>query len=242
MDSRLSAKVVSLFLVFSICSFGFVSMNTWADVTPTDGQIAIEKTIQINQSENVRVFFTGFTGVDDWYGSSFSLTSQGTSVNDGTRIGVTSAVECNLNLTTWNVLPENTAGTVATFSLWSATGWSAFTFLIDNLHAGVWYNVYIDGILGPSKLVGTPITWGFAGTSGTHTFEVRQSAINASNTSLITAIFIFLLLGVALGPIMWTIKLSKQKGKVPSTTEIIHLAIYIIVGLTLISAAWLVVG
>jgi len=57
MDSKLSAKLVSLFPVFSVCLLGYVSMSTWGAPTPTNGMVAIDDSTLIYQGNNVNYTF-----------------------------------------------------------------------------------------------------------------------------------------------------------------------------------------
>ena len=195
-DSRLSAKLVSLFLVFSVCLLGYTAMSTWGAPTPTAGKVAIDESVEIYQSANVRVYFTAG---GDIYLDKLTVTSDYVQVNESTEIGVQSTIACNLNLTSYNPVSEKTAGVVAEFSLYSTGVWVPFTFYIGNLKAYHWYNIFIDGVLGPSLLTASGngvIGFSYAGAAGQHDFEVQQFALAPPIPSLLNLIVVVLVLGI----------------------------------------------
>jgi len=174
MDLKLSAKLVSLFLVLSVCLLGYVSMTTLAHPFPVPGAISIDPDTTIYQSSTpgsiVQIYFSDSVEtldklVIDW---------QYVQINDGTKIGVQSSVNCELNLTTWEPASINVGGTVAEFSISSAGNWVPFDIYLGNLNPGKTYRVMIDDSLGPlldADSTGTA-AFTFSGNPGAHDFEV----------------------------------------------------------------------
>ena len=248
MDLKLSAKLVSLFLVFSVCLLGYVSMSTWAHPFPVPGAINIDPDTTIYQSSTagstVQVFFADSVETLN----KLTVDRNYIQVNDGTEIGVQSTVDCDLNLTSWEPVPEKTAGTVAEFSIDSAGNWVPFQFYIGNLKAGYWYNVFIDGQLGPRLLIASSdgiIGFTYSGDPGEHSFEVRQSALAPPMPGLLGLIVLMLIVGVVVSIIgETTYQLRKQQ---PVSTEhmvksLVNMTIYIVIAVAIIGVIYLLLA
>lgn len=248
MDSRLSAKLVSLSLVFSVCLLGYTAMSTWAHPFPVPGAINIDPDTTIYQSSTpgstVQVFFSDSVETLN----KLTVDRNYIQVNDGTKIGVQSTVNCDLNLTTWEPAPEKTAGTVAEFTITSAGNWVPFQFYIGNLKPGYWYNVFIDGQLGPRLQTASDsgvIGFTYSGNPGAHTFEVRQSALAPPMPGLLGLIVLMLVVGVVIGIIgETTYQLRKQQ---PLSTEhlvksLFNMTIYIVIAIGIIGAIYILLA
>lgn len=241
MASGFLVKSISLFLIASVCLLGYTSMNAWATLTPTPGMVAIDNTVVINQSSTVRVFIAGG---GDLYLDKLVVSNEYVQVNDSTQIGVQSTVPCNLNLSSWTTIPVGVSGTVATFSIWSSGVWVPFTFFVGNLNANHWFNIYIDGQIGPTMLTASPqgtIGFSYAGNAGTHQFIVKQLDLTPPVPELINMLFLFLILGVMMAPLQLVIKGYKTK-KMPLVKDFIMVFLVVVIGLALIGVAWVLAG
>jgi hypothetical protein len=241
MESKLLLKIASLFLMLSVCLLGYTAMSAWAIPTPTPGKVAIGENVTIEESSTVRIYFT--SGGDQYFGR-LVISSDYIQIDNGTEIGVQSTVPCDLNLTTWAPVAEKHAGTVAEFTLYSAGVWVAFQFYVGNLKVGHWYNVLIDGKLGPKLLTASQagvIGFAYAGNPGKHNFEIRQSALAPPMVNLLGVIVLMLVVGVVVGIVgETTYQLRKQK---PVSTEhmvksLINMTIYIAIAVGIIGAIY----
>lgn len=237
MDSRLSVKVVSLFLIGSVCLLGYTAMSVWGHPFPVPGAITIDPDSTIYQSsipgQVVQIFFSDSVETLD----KLTVDHDYIQINDGTEIGVQSPVDCELNLTTWEPLPEKTAGIVAEFRVTSAGNWVPFQFYIGNLKPGLMYNVLIDGAHGPALLVASingNIGFAYAGPPGEHDFKVRQSALTAQEVSLISIIAPLIAIGILIPILGFIIDLAKEKKK-PKLADFINLVIFIVIGASLMT-------
>jgi hypothetical protein len=92
---------------------------------------------------------------------------------------------------------------------------------------------------------GSSYHWNYTGVQGYYIFlnvTFVELPYPVELIPLVNLIFTFLCLGVAIAPIMFVIKTTKEKKKLPTASDVIHMAVYIIISLVLISAAWIAVG
>jgi len=244
MNYNLALKTVSLFLVLSVCLLGYTATITWAHPFPVPGAINIDPDTTIYQSSTVgstvQIFFADSMETLD----KLTVDRNYIQVNDGTKIGVHSVVDCDLNLTSWEPVPEKTAGTVAEFSINSAGNWVPFQFYIGNLKVGYWYNVFIDGQLGPRLLTASnegSIGFAYSGIPGIHDFEVRQFALAPPMPGLLGLIVLMLIVGVVVGIIgETTYQLRRQQ---PVSTEhmvksLVNMTLYVVIAVSVIGVIY----
>jgi len=237
MDSKFSAKLVSLFLVLSVCLLGYTAMNTWAHPFPIPGAINIDSDTSIYQSTTpgsiVQVRFSDSVETLN----KLTVDHEYIQINDGIKIGVQSIVNCELNLTTWEPIPKNTPGMVASFALSSAGNWVPFTFYIGNLNVGSWYNVLIDGVLGPSHITASNdgiIGFTFAGNPGEHDFEIQQLSFAPATIHLLSIILPLIAMGILLSILGEVVFVAKEKRKF-KTKDFIDMAIFIVISTMLLT-------
>jgi hypothetical protein len=82
MDSRLSAKVVSVFLVLSVCLLGYSLMSSRADLTGTNGMVSIDSAVIIRQGDGVNYSFA-----DDATLTKLEVKASSIELNDWLEIG-----------------------------------------------------------------------------------------------------------------------------------------------------------
>jgi len=161
MDVR--PKLVSLFLIASVCLLGFVSMSTWGAPTPTPGKVAISSEVEIRQGANVSYHFAQDAYLDklEVWASYLELNSQfrlSTEVSTG---------HANITLSKYDVYDA---------MVWTAdpgTAEPTVVFALSGLQNGVLYSVSVDGVLEYSLLAddaGT-IQFSYGGPWSAHEFE-----------------------------------------------------------------------
>jgi hypothetical protein len=163
MDLKLSTKLVSLFLVFSVCLLGYVSMSTWGDPTPTAGKVAISDQVQIKQGADVSYYFA-----DDAYLDKLEVRASYVEVNSQFRLST------GISTGQVNITLERYA--VSSSMLWTADPGSAdpiVTFTLSGLESGVYYNVYVDGNrIEQIRCDSGSITFSYSGPWSEHQFEI----------------------------------------------------------------------
>jgi len=82
MNSGVSVKLVSLFLVLSVCLLGYVSMSTFGQTTGTPGMVTIDSEVIIRQGNGVNYSFA-----DDAALSKLEVKSASIELNDWLEIG-----------------------------------------------------------------------------------------------------------------------------------------------------------
>jgi len=164
MYSRLSAKLVSLFLVFSVSLLGYVSMSTWGAPTPTAGKVAISDQVQIKQGADVSYYFA-----DDAYLDKLEVRASYVEINSQFRLST------GISTGQVNITLERYA--VSSSMLWTADPGSAgpiVTFTLSGLESGRMYRVYIDGV--SSNLLTASgsgvISFTYSGPWSEHQFEI----------------------------------------------------------------------
>jgi hypothetical protein len=164
MYSRLSGKLVSLFLILSVCLLGYVSMSTWGAPTPTAGKVAISDQVQIKQGVDVSYYFA-----DDAYLDKLEVRASYLEINSQFRLSTgISTGEVNITLERYSV---------SSSMLWTADPGSAdpiVTFTLSGLESGAQYYVKVDGNR-VHQLWATgsgTISFTYAGPWSEHTFEV----------------------------------------------------------------------
>ena len=64
MDSRLTGKTVSLFLVLSVCLLGYVAMRSFGEPSSIPGKVGVDSNVQFKQNDNVSYYFATDSYVD----------------------------------------------------------------------------------------------------------------------------------------------------------------------------------
>ena len=161
---KLSAKLVSLFLVFSVCLLGYVSMSTLGAPTPTAGKVAISDQVQIKQGADVSYYFA-----DDAYLDKLEVRASYVEINSQFRLSTgVSTGQINVTLERYSV---------SSSMLWTADPGSAdpiVTFTLSGLESGRMYRVYVDGV--SSNLLTASgsgvISFTYSGPWSEHQFEI----------------------------------------------------------------------
>jgi len=248
MTTGLSAKLVSLFLVLSVCLLGYVSMSAFAaHPFPVPGDISIDPETTIYQSSTpgsvVQIFFAD----SDETLNNLTVDADYIQVNKGTMIGVHSLVNCELNLTSWEPAALETRGTVAEFSINSAGNWVPFSIYLGNLKVGYIYRVLIDGNPGPVLVAGATggASFVYSGNPGTHDFEVRQFYYTPQISSLLNVIVLVIAIGIVMGVAGEGIySLRKQKERTPQEMmrSLFNMVLYIVIGLSILGTIYIIIS
>ena len=169
MDSKLSAKLVSLFLIGSVCLLAYTAMSTWGVITPTPGKLVISRDVEIRQDSTISYFLT-----EDLYLDRLEVTGSYVEFDDLFRIGTTVSDSSHVNITlqSWN--PLLTTGTVAKWSAECENETSVtFTVYSPVFLVGRTYHVYVDTVITANIQVGSSreisLSWG---TWSLHQFEI----------------------------------------------------------------------
>jgi hypothetical protein len=106
-------------------------------------------------------------------------------------------------------------------------------FTASNLLPSTTYYVKIDGwvVQTINSSVAGELSFDYSGPWGSHTFEVTITLNDLSSMPMVNLILMMFALGVVVGPMAWVVKLTKLK-KPPTIGEVIHVVIFIIVGLS----------
>ena len=167
MDSKLSAKLVSLFLVLSVCLLGYVAMSSFGEPSAIPGKVGVDKNVQFKQNDNVSYYFGQDSYVDrlEIAPAYFKINSLKftTSVSTG-----------NVNVT----LIDSDAGDG--YLKWRADQDvvnAGVTFNLQGLSGGTMYDWFIDGKVvahtATNSINATQYTYG--GPWSSHEFIVQRS-------------------------------------------------------------------
>jgi len=136
MDSKLSANLVSIFLVSSVCLLGYVSMSTFGQTTPTPGMVMIDSTVIIRQGNGVNYSFA-----DDATLSKLEVKASSIELNNWLEIGAeTSSGYLTNTLYDYRIIcvkwtaNSTDPSAVATFTLSGLTLNAIHTVYIDDVH------------------------------------------------------------------------------------------------------------
>jgi len=193
MHSRLSIKLVSLFLILSVCLLGYVSTNTWGTTTPTPGGgLRIDAIpCYFNANKTMIMDFTSaHAGIVVYPDallilSPYYISSYGLNVSSGHPANLVSGDRCyvsvpvqNATLTTITEIDNialTTSGGSVTVKLLrneptivqlqvNSTSTPTLIVSLSNLIAGDWYKVTMDSTAVYDRI--------FADENGTMTFSV----------------------------------------------------------------------
>ena len=175
MDSKVSAKLVSLFLVLSICLLGYIAMSTWGAVTPTPGKLAISKDVEIRQDSTVSYFLT-----EDQYLDRLEVTSSYVEFDDLFRIGTTVGDSSHINVTLQSWDPGALTGSVVKWSTECGNETPVtYTVYSPLFLVGRTYQIFVDTVIAAQIRVETSreisLSWGIW---SLHQFEIVLPAIH----------------------------------------------------------------
>ena len=170
MDSKASVKLLSIFLVLSVCFMGYMTMSTQGTLVPTPGKVGLDPNVQIKQNDNVSYWFATDTYLDN-----LSISSTGMRINNQFTLGTyVPSGHINITLRTWSA---STAQWIA-----DLVGGTSVTFNVTGLIAGWPYQLFVDNIPYMSKKSDGAgvLSFSYSGTWSTHTFTVV--ALSSSGT------------------------------------------------------------
>lgn len=173
MESGLSVKVVSVFLVLSICFLGYVSMSTFGQPSAVNGKVSIDSRVQFKQNDNVSYYFASDSYVDrleiaSTYFEINSLTMS-TSVSTGNAVVTLYDFDPSDNYLKWSAdqdVPDARVG-----------------FELTGLSANILYDWFIDDRVVAHTLCvsSSPIGYTYSGPWSSHVFVVQKASTGASN-------------------------------------------------------------
>lgn len=232
MDSRLSAKLVSIFLVLSVCTFGYVISSTLGSPTPTAGLVAIDKGTLFNQTDATTYQFP-----NDVYLHKLVLTSTYISFNDSVRLSVTpSSGHLNVTLIDW----DWTDGVIEvhTQQLYAHTDITVTVSGLTNM--GI-YAVFVNGTrMGTTAVWETSITYQYSSTQEYKDFKI----VMVNHSKPINAIIVIIILMVLLAAIILVVYMvvkHAQEGNL-TTMGMVFAAIGVIILLTFLGVIYSIVG
>ena len=172
MGSKLSAKLVSLFLVLSFCMLGYVSMNTSltarTDTTGTSGMVTIDHQTIIRQGNGVNYSFASDATI-----SKLELSQASIKLDGWLTIG---AVASSGQLT--NSLVAYTSSLVQWTSTCAVPSASA-AFTISGLNPISYYKILADGAPFQTS-PGPSVSFTYPGPWTSHTFSISPTAAPTS--------------------------------------------------------------
>jgi len=233
---KLSAKLVSLFLVFSVCLLGYVSMSTLGDPTPTAGKVAISDQVQIKQGADVSYYFA-----DDAYLDKLEVRASYVEINNQFRLSTgISTGQINVTLEQYN-----TASSM-TWTADSGTADPVVTFTLSGLESGRMYRLYVDGVA--SSLLtatGGTISFTYSGPWSEHQFEIVATSITGSISPLVNLIFIMFAIGIVVGVVAEETN-SLRKMQMRTTEQmmksLLTMVVYIIIGMASLGVLYSIVA
>lgn len=172
MDSKLSAKVVSLFLVLSVCLLGYVAMSSFGEPSLIPGKVGVDSRVQFKQNDNVSYWFGQDSYVDrlEIAPSYFKINSlkMTTSVSTG-----------NVNVTLIDTDPGD--GYLKWWADQDVVN-AGVTFNLEGLLGGTVYDWFIDGriVAHTASDSNNAIQYTFSGPWSSHEFIVQRSNAPAS--------------------------------------------------------------
>jgi len=168
MDSKLSAKVVCLFLVLSACLLGYTAMMSIGEPSAIPGKVGIDSNVQFKQNDNVSYWFAQDSYVDrlEIAPTYFEINSlkMTTSVSTG-----------NVNVTLYDF--NNDGGYVR----WRAeqdVSTASVAFKLDGFSVGRMYDWIMDGNV-VARTVGDSlgsVQYTYSGPWSSHVFVVQISS------------------------------------------------------------------
>jgi hypothetical protein len=185
MDSRHSAKLVSLFLILSVCLLGYVSMSTFVrgDLAGTNGMVTIDNAVIIRQGNGVNYSFA-----DDATISKLEVKATSIELNDWLEIGAVTSSGYLTN-TLYNYDMNNIKwGSDSTVSS------AVVTYTIGGLLGATKYDCFRDGNLYRTMITdaSNQVQFTYGDGFSSHIFTITKSS--APPTTL-TASFEYILDG-----------------------------------------------
>jgi len=234
MHSKLSAKLVSLFLVLSVCLLGYTAMSTWGAPIPTAGMVAIDDSTLIYQGNNVNYTFASDSVIPRLeVGSTYieigtvRITS---TISTGYVIGVLSEWS-NSHSVKWTM---NTTNATANLNC-SVSGLLPF-YRYELLRDSTRVEVFTTNVTALHS-------FNYSGPWSIHTFEVHYlgpTIAQQMGLGYANLLFILLTVGIVVGIIGEAIyPLRHEKVTFEKLTErMIYMMIYIVIAITMLGVVY----
>ena len=166
-DTRIMAKLVSVFLVLSVCLLGYVTMSTFGQPIAMNGKVSIDSAVQFKQNDNVSYYF-----VSDSYVDRLEIAPTYFEIN---TLKMTTGVSTgNVNVTLYDIDPSDN------YLKWRAdqdVSTASVSFRLDGLNVNTRYDWLIDG-----NVVGHSVSdtnafaeYTYSGPWSSHLFVVQES-------------------------------------------------------------------
>ena len=228
MGLKVSVKLVSLFLVLSVCLLGYVSMSNLAAPTPINGMVAIDPSVEFKQSASTSYYFQNNAYVDK-----LTLTGSYIELNSSFKLGIlASSGSVNVTIKDWD-MSDRTVGFETQQYLAHVT---IIVSLGDLPMPGI-YSIYVNGSkVGALSTLGSSFTYNYVSTQEWRDFEIRLAPYPKAFNTMLALIFFFLELGVVLTVLTGTV--IKAKEKKLTIYQVIQVVLIIVIATTLISASY----
>jgi hypothetical protein len=237
MEIKEPIKLVSLFLVSSVCLLGYTAMSAWGTPTPTAGMVAIDDSTLIYQGNNVNYTFAS------------------DSVVPRLEVGLG-----YIEIGTVRIAATVSTGYVNSSLLqWSNSHSIEWTTNATNPTANVNYSVsgllpfYKYDMLTDSAIIDSFTTtstgiysFNYSGPWSTHTFEIRYFAPTIAQQmglGYATLMFDLLVIGVVVGIVGEAIYPLKHEKItfVKLTQRLIYMMVYIVIAMALLGVVYMVI-
>jgi hypothetical protein len=234
MDPKLSVKLVSLFLISSICLLGYVVMDANGTPTPSPRYVAIDQNIEFYQSAMTSYYFD-----TDTYVTKLTLSDQDIDINDAFSLNVAvSSGSVDVTITDWNFTDDGQIEFVTDQYLAKVT----LTCTIGDISSMCFYTVSCDGIsLGTHLSMGKMVQFSYYSESATHTFIVHTTPYSRTAQNLWAVVFLIVAL-MATVITMAPIVVQMKRHESPNPKEFVVRVIVIIIILTFLGIMFALVG
>ncbi len=168
MDSKLSAKVVSLFLVASVCLLGYVAMSSFGEPSLIPGKVGVDSRVQFKQNDNVSYYFA-----QDSYVDRLEIAPAYFKVNS---LKFTTSVSTgNVNVTLYDADAQDG------YLKWRAeqdVANAGVTFNLEGLLSSTMYDWFIDGaVVAHTVCDGAGVAqYTYSGPWSSHVFVVQRAS------------------------------------------------------------------
>ena len=233
---KFSVKLVSLFLIGSVCLLGYVSMSTWASPTPTIGKVAISNQVQIKQGVNVSYYFADDAILD-------KLEIASTYIKLDNKLKIATATINPINVT----IGGRSLNSAHSSWILNSNASTSMTFTLSGLESGRMYRVYIDGM--SARLLTASgsgvVSFTYSGPWSEHQFEIVATSIGGSISGLVNLIFIMFGIGVVVGVIVEGTHSLRKKEMLTTeemTRSLVTMVIYIVIGIASLGVLYSIVA
>ena len=232
MGPKFSAKLVSLFLISSVCLLGYVSMSTFGSPTPINGMVAIDPSIEFKQSASTSYYFES-----NAYVEKLTLTGSYIELNSSFKLGIrASSGSVNVTIKDWD-MSDRTVG----FETQQYLAHVTITISLGDLPMPGIYSVYVNGSkIGALSTLGSSFTYNYVSTQEWRDFEIRLAPYSKAFNTMLALIFFFLELGVVLTVLTGTV--IKAKNKKLTIHQVVIVVLIIVIATSLISASYTLVS